>query len=253
VLAIVLLTLCLQVFVGGGYPNFFGWPLIVSAMIVFFVTSFSGRAEKATREKKKADWEVKYPVGGQQRRPSMLVTRRIYSMPRKVPSSFVIFDLETTGLSAEYDKIVQLGAIRVVDGAVVEEMELLISIDIPMPAKASQINGITDAMLRKNGKPLSFAIKGFYEFCDGLPLMAYNARFDASFLDVAAEQNDIEFDQRAICLLRFARQCWPELSSHKLSSVTNYLGCKEVQQHKALSDCYLALVVFKNGLLVEQP
>lgn len=166
--------------------------------------------------------------------------RRIYNMPAKGLESYVVFDVETTGLNPVKDQIVQMGALKVKNNLVVDEFECFVKITGKMPQAASKINGITDSILRKEGIPLKVAVEKLYDFVEGEPVLAYNARFDADFLDAASKTYNVQFTQRFICLLRYARNKWPNLSSYKLIEVCKVLGVAEQQEHRALSDCYLA-------------
>lgn len=100
------------------------------------------------------------------------------------PSVFVVFDLETTGLDPKKERIVEIGAAKFDKRGLIGRFSVLIDPGIPMPAEASKVNGITDAMLA--GKPsLDEVMPDFLRFIEGTVLVAHNAPFDCSFIDAA--------------------------------------------------------------------
>ncbi len=97
--------------------------------------------------------------------------------------SFVIVDLETTGLSPKNSEIIEIGAIKVVNNKVVDKMDVFVKPSRPLPWFITNLTGITNEMVDE-GLSAKEAIKVFDEFSYGMRLMAHNARFDMSFLDV---------------------------------------------------------------------
>jgi DNA polymerase III alpha subunit (gram-positive type) len=178
-----------------------------------------------------------------------LKTRDIYNVPAKLPKEFVIIDFETTGLDASQDEIVQFGGLRVKGGVVTDEIEFLVNTFIPINPNAQAVHGITKDLLVKYGVSQKEAFKKINEFINDSQMMAYNAVFDAGFLDVGADRYGYFFrKRRMICLLRFSRKVWPDLRNHKLQTVVDNIGSGKLQKHTALSDCYMAYDVYCAGV-----
>ena len=97
---------------------------------------------------------------------------------------FVAFDLETTGIRADQSDIVEIGAVKFIDGHPHDPFGTLVNPGRPIPADATQVNGITDDMVRGQ-PPVENILTDLADYCGDLPLVAHNARFDYSFLKAA--------------------------------------------------------------------
>ena len=158
---------------------------------------------------------------------------------------FVVFDVETTGLNASRNKIIEIAAIKVTDLTSNEHatLEYLIKIDSRVPEKIVQITGITDQML-KDGVDLNTAMQGFKEFCGKLPLVAYNAEFDKAFLSRAAQEIQWTIENEFHCALQMAKLAFPGHNSYRLSELANHAGIETKGAHRALADCVMASQVY---------
>jgi DNA polymerase III epsilon subunit family exonuclease len=149
---------------------------------------------------------------------------------------FVAFDLETTGLERETDEIIEIGAVKVVDGAATERMSRLVKAGKPLPSLVESLTGITAAMLAEAGE-LREALEEFLRFAGDLPLVAHNADFDAAFVQEALRKHALPplanpiFDS-----LLLARAAWPTFDSHRLENLVDKLGIPPQPAHRALPD-----------------
>ncbi len=159
---------------------------------------------------------------------------------------FVIADVETTGFDPGCDYIAQIGAIRVRNGVVVDQYSRYIRIPISMPVAAGRVNGITDLLLSRQGVGEREAIAGFTEFAGALPVVAYNADFDYSFIATSCRVLGLSLPNDFYCALRLAREVW-DFPSYKLIDVVRCLGISDKQDHEALSDCFLTFEVLKSA------
>ena len=99
--------------------------------------------------------------------------------------TYIVFDLETTGLKAnEGDSIIEIGAVKISDGKIIDRFDELIDPGKQLDSKITEITSITDEMLKGKPKEKETVIK-FMNWCKELPLVAHNARFDLSFLEMA--------------------------------------------------------------------
>ena len=160
----------------------------------------------------------------------------------KNPLSFVAFDLETTGLSYSADAIIEIGAVRVADGEIVDRFHYLVNPDRHIPSDASAVNHITDDMV--SSAPFLYEIlPDFLSFVGSNVLIAHNARFDSGFLVQACLRYRLKyptqyFDSRKLSYF------WPGLPDQKLSTFLSAAGITNTDGHRALADAEaLAMLV----------
>ncbi len=153
---------------------------------------------------------------------------------------YVMFDLETTGLSPEMDAIIEISAIKVKKGNVEDEFSTLVNPQRRIPAAASRVNGITDKMVA-DAPVLKEVIEDFLSFIGSEVLVGHNIHsFDMKFLNHAMEEiygrtlgNDY------IDTLFMARSCLKELSHHRLTDLAAYFHISTEGAHRALNDCMM--------------
>jgi len=166
------------------------------------------------------------------------------------PASFVAFDLETTGLQPSQDKIVEIGAVIVRDGQIGQQFQTLVNPGIPMPAAASAVNHITDAMLA-DAPTIGGVLPAFLRFIGDLPLVAHNAGFDADFLAYAAGSMSLTFSNPVADSLALSRSCWPRLDHYKLGDVCEKIHYVNQDAHRALADA-MAVAAIVNAAGIER-
>lgn len=161
-----------------------------------------------------------------------------------LPERFIVFDLETTGLDAAKHKIIEIGAIRVNrDSIHHDSFQSLVKIDGAVPAKITEITGITKDMLVTNGETIDIALPQFLEFIGDLRLVSFNAPFDTGFLTAAATAQGRTIRNPVSCALDMARRAWPGRKTYRLADLAKDGGLAQ-QNHRALDDCKLALTVY---------
>ena len=159
---------------------------------------------------------------------------------------YVIFDLETTGISCVRDEVIEISAVKVKGGRVVDEFSTLVNPQMPIPCAASQVNGITDAMV-KNSPLFKEAFAAFLEFAGNEVLVGHNIhKFDMKFLyrDARKFWNGT-LSNDYIDTLQMARVCLPQLSHHRLTDLAEYYGICSEGAHRALCDCRMNQKVFE--------
>ncbi|MFW5981175.1 MAG: PolC-type DNA polymerase III, partial [bacterium] len=151
-------------------------------------------------------------------------------------SSFVVFDLETTGLYAARDQIIELAAVKLENGEVVDTFSSFVSTDRSIPAKITELTGINNQMLE--GAPdLSTVITEFLDFIGESVLVAHNASFDYGFLKAAVKStNQASVNNPILDTLNLSRAIYPELKSHRLNKVAEHLNISLENHHRALDD-----------------
>ncbi len=157
--------------------------------------------------------------------------QKSYSMD----DEFVVFDIETTGLDKNTEAITEIGAVKIKEGKVVDTFSTFSDPLRHIPEKITELTGITDEMVK--GAPTEKeAIKNFLDFCGEAPVIAHNAKFDTGFIKVAAERNNLEFNNTIICTLILSQALLPELKKHKLNLIADYLNIENPNHHRAVND-----------------
>jgi DNA polymerase-3 subunit epsilon len=155
---------------------------------------------------------------------------------------FVVADLETTGLNAETDEVLEFAAVRVApDGTVVGEFSTLVRV-ARVPAEIARLTGITQELVDSEGRPLTAAMTAFAEFVGSQPLFFHNALFDQGFLKKAGAQAKVKLANAVHDTLPLARQAWPSLGTYKLAALAEHVGAA-VPTHRGLVDARAALAV----------
>lgn len=148
---------------------------------------------------------------------------------------FIAFDLETTGLSRETDRITEIGAVRIRGGKIVEEFDTFVNPGRDIPLKITELTGITNEMV-KDAPLEGEALQSFFEFCGDAPLVAHNANFDAGFTKAAAERCGMQFKYTYIDSIPICRALYPDLKSYKLDVVAKHLQLPPFNHHRACDD-----------------
>ena len=149
-------------------------------------------------------------------------------------SRYIAFDLETTGLNAAYDAIVEIGAVLVENGEITKEYHQMVNPGCEMPSDASAINHITDDMLRDQPQ-IHEVLPGFLNFVGDDILAAHNARFDLGFLCQDCMRNRFRIPKGFFDTMNLARY-WPEAEDKKLISLATVAGVSIENAHRALGD-----------------
>ena len=151
-------------------------------------------------------------------------------------ATYVVFDVETTGLSAIYNDLIQVAASKMYKGNIIAEFDEFINPGHPLSAFTTELTGITDDHV-KNAKPLIQVLKEFQEFCKDTVLVAHNASFDVGFMNANYERHGLpKITQPVIDTLEFARNLYPEYKRHGLGPLTKRFGVALEHHHMANYD-----------------
>ncbi|MDD6800522.1 MAG: PolC-type DNA polymerase III [Firmicutes bacterium] len=156
---------------------------------------------------------------------------------------FVVFDIETTGLSALNNKITEIGAVRVKNGEVLETFGTYADPGEHIPENITELTGITDEMV--SGAPSQGdAVREFLKFAGDSILVAHNAGFDTGFIRHVCEENDIPFNNTYIDTVALSRYVNPDLQKHKLDNLADYFGLGSFNHHRAYDDAAMLAAIF---------
>ena len=171
-------------------------------------------------------------------------------------NEYVVIDLEMTGLSAKTDQIIEIGAVKIKDNAVVATMQCLVNPNCKIPSRVVELTGITDEMVQK-GRDKDEAISELLEFIDGQILVGQNINFDYSFLKQWAVNHKRPLEAKACDTLKLARVLLPAEQPKRLESLCEYFGIERAREHRALDDALETWQVFERlkqmGLTLENP
>ncbi len=158
---------------------------------------------------------------------------------------FIVFDIETTGLSFRNDGITEIGAVRVKNGEVLEVFNTFVNPEKPIPEEVVRLTGISDDMV-KDAPTQKEAVEKFLAFTGNRVLIAHNAGFDISFIRRVCDDNGMPFENTYLDTVALSRYVNPDLNKHKLDTLANYFGLGEFNHHRASDDAeMLALIFFK--------
>ncbi|MHA6258745.1 PolC-type DNA polymerase III [Sporosarcina sp. CAU 1771] len=150
--------------------------------------------------------------------------------------TYVVFDVETTGLSAVYNTIIELAGVKIRNGEVIDTFERFSNPGYPISALITKLTGITDDMV-KDAPPVSEVIHDFCDWIGDSILVAHNASFDMGFLYEARKQSDLpNVSYPAIDTLELARFLHPEMGNHRLNTLAKKYNIELTQHHRAIYD-----------------
>ena len=147
----------------------------------------------------------------------------------------VVFDLETTGLSAKACKIIEIGAVRIRGGEIIDRMDIFVDPEEPISEEITRLTSITDEMVKGAPKEREALIK-FLDFAKDDLLVAHNAGFDVGFIRVAAERQGLPFKNSYLDTVGLSRYVNPELKQHKLNLIAEHYGLGDFHHHRAEDD-----------------
>ena len=160
-----------------------------------------------------------------------------------IDDTFVVFDLETTGFSAEKDRIIEIGAVKVSKGEIVDTFSTFVNPAIPIPHRIEKLTGISDNMVL-DAPYITEALTNFAAFCDGAPFVAHNASFDVGFIKQKESDRGIVKEFTYVDTVGLSRVLIPEISRFKLDNVAKALKVTLENHHRAVDDAMCTAHIF---------
>ena len=190
----------------------------------------------------------KDPATPLSRAAQMQKVRRIRAAQQRKAKEqgYVVVDVETTGLRVDQHEIMEIAAIHIVDHQIADSFSTLIHIQQPVPETITQLTGIDDELLRREGRPLPEAMQAFLAFVDTRRVLCHNAGFDYAFLKAACRKCRLpEFKNPYADTLQMAKRQFDDVVDHKLTTLAAYFGLDVSGAHRALTDCRLTFAVYE--------
>ncbi|MET1247858.1 PolC-type DNA polymerase III [Sporolactobacillus sp. STCC-11] len=176
-----------------------------------------------------------------------------YNMAHRLlaEDTYVVFDVETTGLSAVYDTIIELAAVKIKNGEVLEKFDQFANPHHPLPQKIIELTSITDEMLA-DAPDADQVVEEFRAFAGDAILVAHNATFDMGFLNTAYQKLGYgKAENPVIDTLELGRFLYPEFKNHKLDTLCKAFNIELTHHHRAIYDTeatgYLAWKMLKDA------
>ena len=148
---------------------------------------------------------------------------------------YVAFDLETTGLYARRDKIIEIGAVRMRGGKEIDRFQTFVDPEMLLEKRTTELTGITDEML-KGAPKIEEALPAFLEFVGGSVLVAHNADFDTTFIRHACKAQNIKYELTSVDTLTISQNLMPDLHRFSLDQVAKHFSLADFNHHRAGDD-----------------
>ena len=165
------------------------------------------------------------------------------SRGQSLDSTFVVFDIETTGFSAVNDRIIEIGAVKVENGMITEKFSEFVNPERPIPFEIEKLTSINDRMV-EDAPNISVILPKFMDFCGDSVLVAHNADFDTGFIRHNCEVLGLPYDYTYVDTLGIARSFLEGLKNYKLDTVVEAMGCTLANHHRAVDDAGATADVF---------
>jgi len=190
------------------------------------------------------------PSKGGERGPAAQLLRfmaagLILKAPNTPQMTYVVVDIETTGLSKNIHKITEIAGIKTDKGRVVDEFNTLINPEVKIPSFITHLTGINNNMV-KDAPVIDDVMPGFCDFLGDSVFVAHNATFDYGFLSVNAEFAGLEFGNKRLCTRKLATRLVPMLESKRLAALCQHFRIINEKEHRAMGDARATLCVFNN-------
>ena len=162
---------------------------------------------------------------------------------QSLQDSFVVFDIETTGFSAEEDKIIEIGAVKVEKGVIIDKFSTFVNPTVPIPFRITNLTGITDEMVLEAPK-IDTVLPEFLDFVGDSVLVAHNAGFDVGFIEQNCKVLGLECEYTYMDTVALARVLLTTLAKYTLDNVAKTLGISLENHHRAVDDAGATAEIF---------
>ena len=165
------------------------------------------------------------------------------SRNQDLDADYVVFDLETTGFSPETNRIIEIGAVKVQQGKIIDKFSTFVNPEVPIPFRIEQLTSINDSMVI-DAPVIADILPEFMKFCEGCVMVAHNADFDMSFIKKNCQRLGMECAPTIVDTVAMARVLLPNLNRFKLDTVAKALGVSLDNHHRAVDDAGCTAEIF---------
>ena len=157
--------------------------------------------------------------------------------------TFVVFDIETTGFSPVSNRIIEIGAVKVVNGEITDRFSTFVNPQVPIPFRIEKLTNINDSMVM-DAPLIETVLPEFLDFCGDAILVAHNASFDMSFIKENVQRQHLNREFTYVDTLGIARVLLPNQAKHTLDAVCKTLGISLENHHRAVDDAEATAQMF---------
>ncbi len=165
------------------------------------------------------------------------------SKGQTLQEDYVVFDIETTGFSPLVNKMIEIGAVKVSDGKIVERFSSFVNPQVPIPFHIENLTSIRDDMVM-DAPTIEEILPKFMEFCGSCVMVAHNADFDMSFIKYNCDQIGLSYDFTIVDTVSLARLLLPNLNRFKLDTVAKAINVPLGFHHRAVEDASCTADIF---------
>lgn len=162
---------------------------------------------------------------------------------QNIDSEYVVFDLETTGLSPRFNKIIEIGAVRIKDGKICDTYSQFVNPEIPIPYSITKLTSINDNMVM-DSPTIEEVLPQFLEYVGDAILVAHNASFDTGFIAEFAKRQGLNYDSTVVDTMTLAQILIPELNKYTLDRLCKQFNISLENHHRACDDAYATAEMF---------
>lgn len=161
----------------------------------------------------------------------------------KLVDDYVVFDLETTGFDPKVCEIIEIGALKYKKGKLIDELDILVNPNCPIPSIITEITGINDAMV-KNAITIDEAMPKFINFIEDLTLIAHNSSFDLGFIEEKINRLELPMITNKNIDTVYLSRKYISTPNHKLETLKAYFHLN-YGSHRSVDDCYTTNYVYE--------
>lgn len=170
---------------------------------------------------------------------------------QRIDSEYVVFDIETTGLSPRYNKIIEIGAVRIREGKIQDTYSRFVNPEVPIPYSITKLTSINDSMVI-DSPTIETVLPEFLDYVGDAILVAHNAGFDTGFIKEFARRQGLPFDYTIVDTMTLAHILIPELGKYTLDRLCKQFGVSLENHHRACDDAAATAEIFVKMLKMVQ-
>ncbi|MEV9615766.1 3'-5' exonuclease [Aliarcobacter butzleri] len=220
-------------------------------MLRTYYLKYSNITNRQVTESKKYNTKVIKPLKNVIKK-GIVGNHKVLTGKKTIKSSFIVIDIETTGLHSIRDEIIEIGAIKIenINSTQHKTFQAFIKPKKAIPEFITNINGITNEMV-ENADSIEEVLEEFLDFIEDYPLVGHNIDFDIKFLNNKIKKAKLDFNNKELIdTLPLSRRAFPKSYNHKLQTLVRYIGINTNGSHRALEDSKATLFVYTTSLRI---